>query len=294
MLYLLLQVSPKFRLSTPSPSFNDFDDIDEAPIQQPVTPFSSIVLVSTTEGNFGYDPCAIPDACGPNAICTTRNSDPICSCPSGFSGIPRDGIPDPSHGCVRTPQKCQAGCPDNHSCVRDLCLPSCGGDSQCALGERCVNSTCTKICFYDAHCLAGEFCEKENGEVSSAGSNGVCLAGCRRDTNCPFGQVCMLDENEKGRCENGCHFNNDCTMGTACINGSCTDPCLGFDECGANAVCEAVSHAATCKCPAGTRELNSPYVACVPSDMDLSTISCLRDSDCSFGLSCQDWQCRPS
>ena len=28
--------------------------------------------------------------------------------------------------------------------------------------------------------------------------------------------------------------------------------------------------------------------------MDLSTISCLRDSDCSFGLSCQDWQCRPA
>ena len=44
----------------------------------------------------------------------------------------------------------------------------------------------------------------------------------------------------------------------------------------------------------GTRELNSPYVACVPADMDLSTISCLRDSDCSFGLSCQDWQCRPA
>ena len=68
----------------------------------------------------------------------------------------------------------------------------------------------------------------------------------------------------------------------------------GFGECGANAECEAVDHAATCKCPEGTRELNSPYVACVPSDLDLSTISCLRDSDCSFGLTCQSWQCRPS
>ena len=83
-------------------------------------------------------------------------------------------------------------------------------------------------------------------------------------------------------------------MGTACINGNCTDPCIGFDECGANAVCETVSHSATCKCPNGTRELNSPYVACVPAEMDLSTISCLRDSDCSFGLTCQDWQCRPA
>ena len=83
-------------------------------------------------------------------------------------------------------------------------------------------------------------------------------------------------------------------MGTACINGNCTDPCIGFDECGANAVCETVSHSATCKCPSGTRELNSPYVACVPAEMDLSTISCLRDSDCSFGLTCQEWQCRPA
>ena len=40
-------------------------------------------------------------------------------------------------------------------------------------------------------------------------------------------------------------------MGTACINGNCTDPCIGFDECGANAVCETVSHSATCKCPEG-------------------------------------------
>ena len=92
-------------------------------------------------------------------------------------------------------------------------------------GERCVKSTCTKICFYDAHCLAGEFCEKDNNAESS---NGVCLAGCRRDTNCPFGQVCILDQESKGRCQNGCHFNNDCTTGTACINGNCTDPCIGM------------------------------------------------------------------
>ena len=117
--------------------------------------------------------------------------DPVCSCPSGFSGIPRDGIPDPSHGCVRTPQKCPADagtaaagrsngspqCPSGQSCIRELCLPDCSGDGECALGERCVNSTCTKICFYDAHCLAGEFCEKEGASEDLTGSNGVCLAG---------------------------------------------------------------------------------------------------------------------
>lgn len=53
-----------------------------------------------------YDPCAIADACGPNAVCSSRGSEPACSCPPGFGGIPRDGTPDPAHGCVRTPEKC--------------------------------------------------------------------------------------------------------------------------------------------------------------------------------------------
>ena len=165
--------SPKFRATTSIPDFDTDDDDDDTkaisvstrPLTTPITPIPSVVLISTpSSGRSGYDPCAIPDSCGPNAICTTRNSDPICSCPSGFSGIPRDGNPDPSHGCVRTPQKCTSSpnCPIGQSCIRELCLPDCSTDTQCALGERCVNSTCTKICFYDAHCLAGEFCEKED------------------------------------------------------------------------------------------------------------------------------------
>ena len=55
----------------------------------------------------GYNPCSLSDACGPNAICQSPNGvDPICKCPPGFSGIPRDGLPDPAHGCVRTPVRC--------------------------------------------------------------------------------------------------------------------------------------------------------------------------------------------
>ena len=56
-------------------------------------------------GDVGYDPCTELNACGPNAICISQGTDPVCSCPLGFSGIPRNGVPDPSHGCVRTPQK---------------------------------------------------------------------------------------------------------------------------------------------------------------------------------------------
>ena len=162
-----------------------------------------------------------------------------------------------------------------------------------------MSGNCIKICFYDAHCLAGEFCEKSNATSTASGnSNGVCLSGCRRDSNCPFGQICVDDPTNPTtagakKCEDGCHFNNDCDQRTACIAAKCSDPCVGFDECGSNAICEVVSHAATCKCPGGYRELNSPYVACVPEDMDLEKISCFKDSDCESGLSCRDWQCRP-
>ena len=83
------------------------------------------------------------------------------------------------------------------------------------------------------------------------------------------------------RCMDGCHFNNDCSQQTACLNQTCQDPCRPngdnfFDECGVNAECQVISHAPTCKCPEGFRPLNSPYVACVPLDMDLEEITCLK------------------
>ncbi len=78
------------------------------------------------------------------------------------------------------------------------------------------------------------------------------------------------------------------------MEGKCSDPCIGFSECGTNAVCQVrkqrvfpnkgilfylkktaqvVSHAATCRCPEGLRELNSPYVACVPEGMNLARLA---------------------
>jgi hypothetical protein len=100
----------------------------------------------------------------------------------------------------------------------------------------------------------------------------------------------------------GCHFNNDCSQQTACLNQTCQDPCRPngenfFDECGVNAVCQVISHAPTCKCPEGFRPLNSPYVACVPLDMDLEEITCLKDSDCANSESnnpqtCRDFKCQ--
>lgn len=75
-------------------SFNQIDDLT-----------SPDYVDNSQELGLPYDPCSELNACGPNALCSADGTDPVCSCPIGFSGIPRNGLPDPSHGCVRTPQK---------------------------------------------------------------------------------------------------------------------------------------------------------------------------------------------
>ena len=45
--------------------------------------------------------------------------------------------------------------------------------------------------------------------------------------------------------------NYDMFMFQECRDGLCSDPCEGFNECGTNAVCVAVNHLPTCKCPEG-------------------------------------------
>merc|ERR1719232_2387775 len=239
----------------------DSDYYDERPSPSPaflptVSTTSRPKLSRTNEVESSYNPCEVTGSCGPNARCQAVNNQPTCSCPTGFSGIPRNGSPDPQHGCVRTPVGCGAGnntlastgCSGGHSCVRDVCLQECGTDTDCALGERCITETdssrrvdtrvCIKICFYDAHCLAGEYCEEN-----------VCRPGCRSDSNCPFGQICGRGPEDSIReCEDGCHFSNDCPIGRECRDGQCSDPCEGFTECGTNAECVAVNHFPTCKC----------------------------------------------
>ena len=250
--------APFFGSSTPTPQpifrptdptleidLDDFDAdfYDDGPVfVSSVSPAAFLPTVSrasvtpaSVTSTPGYNPCEVTGSCGPNARCASVNSQPTCSCPSGFSGItsqvvglvskallpgiPRNGSPDPQHGCVRTPQSCSAGnsssvsgsCVSDHTCVRDVCLQECGTDTDCALGERCIAETgaggrearvCIKICFYDAHCLAGEYCE-----------DNVCRPGCRSDSNCPFGQICGRGPEDAIReCEDGCHFSNDCPI----------------------------------------------------------------------------------
>ena len=62
------------------------------------------------------NPC-VPSPCGPNTICTERNSAGSCSCITDYTGNPYEG-----------------------------CRPECVTNSDCALNLACVNFKCKNPC----------------------------------------------------------------------------------------------------------------------------------------------------
>lgn len=81
-------------------------------------------------------PCD-PSPCGPNSICRPVGTEPVCSCISGYDGIPPDCRPE----CVSSSE-----CPPSKACVnmkcQDPCPGACGRDAQC----RVVNHSPICVC----------------------------------------------------------------------------------------------------------------------------------------------------
>lgn len=59
-------------------------------------------------------------------------------------------------------------------------------------------------------------------------------------------------------CKPECIINDECSNKLACINQKCKDPCVG--SCGANAVCNVVTHTPMCTCAAGFT--GDPFTQC--------------------------------
>uniref|UniRef100_A0A182M1U8 EGF-like domain-containing protein n=1 Tax=Anopheles culicifacies TaxID=139723 RepID=A0A182M1U8_9DIPT len=269
------------------------------------------------------DPCkADRNACGPNALCSSVDHVPQCSCPAGF-----EGNPSPDQGCVRMPTNCEtsAQCAAGHMCIRNLCSLPCTETTPCAIGERCHNSVCAKVCYTNNNCLPGEVCSEA----------GVCVPGCGTDADCPSQRVCQggkckcmkgfigtpfgcadIDEcsdepcHSSAVCENipgsyrcqcpegavgdayanpGCRKPNqcrrdaDCSDELACIGGKCRSPC-STKQCGLNAECQVTGHQAECFCPAG-------YLGDA-TDKDTGVgcfkVECVHNEDCGPDRACSD------
>lgn len=80
------------------------------------------------------NPC-IPSPCGPNSQCREINDHAICSCVSGYIGIPPMCRPE----CVVSSE-----CPLNKACISEKCVDPCPGT--CGQNARCNVVNHNPIC----------------------------------------------------------------------------------------------------------------------------------------------------
>ena len=80
-----------------------------------------------------------------------------------------------------------------------------------------------------------------------------------------------------------CRVDDDCLDTHACRNEKCRPVCgPGNAPCGGEAICTAISHEASCHCPAGLE--GDPYVTC-------TEIDCRSDEDCPSDKACYNSHC---
>lgn len=163
-------------------------------------------------------------------------------------------------------------CPEGQACnaTSGFCERAavCTGDADCAVAERCnlTSQACEpRRCDRDDACPTGHVCDDlglcaagcrpdqqgcGDGEfcfVIAGDTLGRCVPNCRRDRDCPFGQVCNLAA-EEARCvrEPPCTTDATCRTDEVCSEGVCGQPpCASDDDCLMTQVCEVASR--TCR-----------------------------------------------
>uniref|UniRef100_A0A1A9ZCQ5 EGF-like domain-containing protein n=1 Tax=Glossina pallidipes TaxID=7398 RepID=A0A1A9ZCQ5_GLOPL len=211
------------------------------------------------------DPC--PGTCGVEAFCKVTNHNPICSCPSDYTG-------DPFISCLRVDKRKKDDFPTNP------CIPSpCGPNSLCrVVGE-------TPVC----SCLPNFVGRAPN-----------CRPECSINSECPANLAC-INEICKDPCPGSCGFNALCNVVNhsplcTCDAGYSGDPFAGCapaippeehltpcnpSPCGANAECRERNSAGSCTCIEGY--FGDSYSGCRPE--------CVVNSDCPRDKSCNNNKC---
>lgn len=231
------------------------------------------------------DPC--PGTCGLNAKCQVVNHNPICSCPTFYTG-------DPFTRCfemrktseiinyivklkyIFTAKEEPVQIPTNP------CDPSpCGPNAQCRVSNNSPSCSCLS-----------EF----------VGTPPNCRPECLSNNECTFNLAC-INNKCKNPCTTACGLNADCkvishTPQCVCISGYQGDPfvqCTPYIEhsypvlsnpcqpspCGVNAICKVRNEAGSCVClPDYT---GNPYEGCRPE--------CVVNSDCPANKACIRSKC---
>ena len=210
------------------------------------------------------DPC--PGVCGSNAICRVTAHNPICSCPTGYTG-------DPFVHCFVKPI-------DPPKPV-DPCTPN-----PCGPYSHCKNQNGIAAC----SCQQGYFGAPPN-----------CRPECVTDSECRNDQAC-LQQRCRDPCQGACGNNARCSVrlhkpNCVCDSGYQGDPYVGCiyvepiieeptpcnpNPCGNNALCRPNGRAGSCQCVKGY--FGDPYESCRPE--------CITNSDCSQDKACVEQKCR--
>jgi hypothetical protein len=155
------------------------------------------------------------DAAHQKCVCTAS------ACPGGL--YCEQNVADPYFGVCKcadnTPCKSDQFCNADHFCQS---LSGCTSSFDCPAGTFCdtITSVCraTGSCTMDEHCDPGQICRK---------SDGKCIAGCRRDEDCPLLPVPLAPgasqfSCQAGQCVQFCKSNEYCPLGKRCDQGSGT------------------------------------------------------------------------
>jgi len=191
-----------------------------------------VPLTHTQKGCYRVECAVQADCCAafvPNEKCETYRqnceTDPIfCNTYRSLCECGKDCVEEL---CVTTPPGCQtsAECTSMQTpfCLEGNCR-QCDRDEACLDdGERCVQGMCLAACTLDENCPALHSCKE-----------GKCtLTGCTTDRECAFAEQSPLAVCRMGKCQVPCAVDSDCAASES-VNprpGDETDPRLALQVC---------------------------------------------------------------
>ncbi|KAF0298054.1 Neurogenic locus notch 3 [Amphibalanus amphitrite] len=215
-----------------------------------------LIPQTTPKPAIEVDPC-LPNPCGPYSQCQKHNGQAVCSCESGYFGVPPNCRPEclvPSD-CAKT-----LTCMDQH-CV-DPCEGSCGVNTHCKVRNH--SPVCSCRTGYEGDPFTGCAIRRTTPPPPSdpcfptpCGAN----TQCRNNNGLP---VCTCLTNYFGNpyegCKPECVLDGDCPLDKNCARMKCVNPCPG--PCGSGADCSVVNHITMCSCPEGYT--GDPFSLCRP------------------------------
>ncbi|XP_037773775.1 fibropellin-1-like [Penaeus monodon] len=188
---------------------------------------SDCSFAESCRGGSCVDPCVVGAPCGRNAECAVTLHRPICSCPAGYTGNPRQE-------CLKAP----------------TVPPGCTSDFDCIETKVCYDRDCKDPCGLANPCAAKATC-------TTVSHRPVCTCNPGYSGN-PY-VFCGVDN-----ISTGCRGDGDCPSTQACINNDCRYPCED-DPCGINAECINSEHSAQCRCRNGFQ--GDPLKGCTPGKL---------------------------